>query len=118
MKSFESQLKHNYDFNHARKALNHSIRRAHQRYSIKLSELDIFKMSDMVVSGKGILKRKQFNRSIYKLNYLGKNFVIVFDYVLMLVVTFLPHRSLRNMCNAHEAYFLNLEDGGSYVQFQ
>jgi hypothetical protein len=52
-------------------------------------------MSDLVMSGKAQLKRKSMNRSTFKLNYLGRNFVLVFDWVLMIVVTFLPHKALR-----------------------
>ena len=85
----------NYDLIHTKAALSHSLRRAYERYSIELSEFDIFKMSDLVMSGKAQLKRKSMNRSTFKLNYLGKNFVLVFDWVLMIVVTFLPHKVLR-----------------------
>ena len=85
-----------YNPQHAKAALSHSINRAYERYSIQLSELDIFKISDEVLSGNAVLKRQSANRSIYKLKYLGKNFVLVFDFILMIVVTFLPHKSLRN----------------------
>ena len=85
----------NYDLIHTKAALSHSLRRAYERYSIELSEFDIFKMSDLVMSGKAKLKRKSMNRSTFKLNYLGKNFVLVFHWVLMIVVTFLPHKALR-----------------------
>jgi hypothetical protein len=84
-----------YDLNHTRAALTHSLRRAYERYSIELSEFDIFKMSDLVMNGKAQLKSAKMNRSTFKLNYLGRNFVLVFDWVLMIVVTFLPHKVLR-----------------------
>ncbi len=86
-----------YDLYHTRAALTHSLRRAYERYSIELSEFDIFKMSDLVMNGKALLKKKMMNRSTFKLNYLGRNFVLVFDFVLMIVVTFLPHKALRNI---------------------
>jgi hypothetical protein len=86
----------NNDLIHTKAALSHSLRRAYERYSIELSEFDIFKMSDLVMNGKAQLKRKSMNRSTFKLNYLGGNFVLVFDWVLMIVVTFLPHKVLRN----------------------
>ena len=82
--------------NHVRSALSHSLRRAYERYSIELTEFDIFRMSDMVLQGKAKLKNKHATRIIYKLNYLGKNFVLVFDEVLSVIVTFLPHRALKN----------------------
>lgn len=86
-----------YDLIHTKAALSHSLRRAYERYSIVLSEFDIFKMSDLVMNGKAQLKSKQMNRSTFKLNYLGRNFVLVFDFILMIVVTFLPHKALKKI---------------------
>ncbi len=80
---------------HAKNALRHSLKRAYERYSIDLSELDIFKMSELVLNGKAVCKDKGRQRSIYKLKYMGKNFVLIFDYALMMIVTFLPHKVLR-----------------------
>jgi hypothetical protein len=91
----EDAMPIHYDLIHTKAALSHSLRRAYERYSIELSEFDIFKMSDMVMSGKAKLKSRVLNRSTFKLNYLGRNFVLVFDFVLMIVVTFLPHKALR-----------------------
>lgn len=80
---------------HVKHALSHSLRRAYERYYIELTEFDIFRMSDMVLQGKAKLKDKIATRMIYKLNYLGKNFVLVFDAVLNVIVTFLPHDALK-----------------------
>ena len=94
-KLLEDAMPINYDLIHTKAALSHSLRRAYERYSIELSEFDIFKMSDLVMNGKAQLKSAKMNRSTFKLNYLGRNFVLVFDFVLMIVVTFLPHKALR-----------------------
>lgn len=86
-----------YCTRHVKAALIHSLRRAYERYSIELTEYDIFKMSDLIIQGKGKLKKRFATRVAYKLNYLGKNFVILFDTVLMTIVTFLPHKALKRM---------------------
>lgn len=91
-----------YDPQHAKAALCHSIRRAYERYSIELSELDIFKISENVLNGMAILKEQNENRSTYKLNYLGRNFVLVFDFILMIVVTFLPHKVLKKLAQGQQ----------------
>lgn len=85
-----------YCSDHVRAALIHSLRRAYERYSIELTEFDIFKMSDLIIQGKAMLKKKLSTRRMYKLNYKGKNFVLIFDLVLMVIVTFLPRKALRS----------------------
>ncbi len=86
-----------YSPSHVRAAIIHSLRRAYERYSIELTEFDIYRMSDLVIQGKALLKKKLATRMTYKLQYMGRNFVLIFDAVLMIIVTFLPHKALRQI---------------------
>ena len=87
----------NYCPSHVRAAMIHSLRRAYERYSIELTEFDIFRMSDLILQGHAKFKKRYATRTMYKLQYLGKNFVLIFDSVLMVIVTFLPRKALRQV---------------------
>jgi hypothetical protein len=84
-----------YCTTHARAALIHALRRAYERYKVELTEFDIFRMSDLILQGKAQQKQRMASRVAYKLNYQGKNFVLVFDLVLNIIVTFLPRKALK-----------------------
>jgi hypothetical protein len=82
----------------ARNYIIHSIRRAQERYQVSLSENQLCEISDLILSGKAVLKKRSYKqRDIYKVSYNGKNFVVVFDHAQALPVTFLPHKCLRDM---------------------
>lgn len=87
-----------FDATIARSYVIHAIRRAVERYQVMLNENQLCEISNLILSGRATLKRKSYNqRNIYKVNYLGRNFVVVFDTVQLLPVTFLPHKSLRKL---------------------
>ena len=92
-----------YDFRIAKCFITHSIIRAEERYKIILDENHMCEIADMILSGKGILKKRQsLARSIYKLKYEGRNLVVVFDFVQQLPVTILPHKALARMSQNEE----------------
>ena len=87
-----------YDTTIARYYVIHSIRRAHERYNVALTENQLCEIADIILSGKAILKKRSYKqRGIYKVNYNGRNFVVVFDRYQAIPVTFLPHKCLRDM---------------------
>ncbi len=87
-----------FDASIARSYVIHAIRRAVERYQVMLNENQLCEISDIILSGKATLKQRSYNqRNIYKVHYLGRNFVVVFDTVQLLPVTFLPHKALRRM---------------------
>ena len=76
----------------------HSICRAEERYQVRLSEYQICEISAIILSGKAVLKKHSYKkRDIYKVSYNSKNFVVVFDRIQELPVTFLPHKCLKGM---------------------
>ena len=87
-----------YDTFIAKKYVSHSIRRAQERYQVRLSENQLCEISAIILSGKAVLKKHSYKkRDIYKVSYYSRNFVIVFDRLQELPVTFLPHKCLRHM---------------------
>lgn len=78
--------------------VGHTIRRAKERYKLILTENQICEIADLILNGVGIWKKDSSRfRGIYKLHYMGKNLVVVFDRVELLPVTLLPHSALASM---------------------
>lgn len=88
-------MNQNYNSKHARNALNHSIKRAWERYELQLTEFELFRIAEYILEGKATLVQKCSNRAIFKVPYKGKKLVIVFDFILLVVCTLLPHSALR-----------------------
>ena len=87
-----------YNSNLAKIYVSHAIRRAQERYQVRLSENQLCEISAIILAGKATLKKHSYKkRDIYKVSYNSRNFVIVFDYNQELPVTFLPHKCLREM---------------------
>ena len=75
----------------------HAIRRAYERYKIELREFDLFRMCDLCKQGKAKLKSKREDSIVYKVSFAGKNFLVVYDPVMEMIRTFLPHKAMRRM---------------------
>ena len=70
----------------------HAKRRASQRYGITLNKYQYREISKMIMKGQEfVLSRPSLARTIYLIEYMGKQMKVVYDKKRHQVVTFLPY---------------------------
>jgi hypothetical protein len=75
-------------------AHNHSKKRAVQRYDVKFNRVDLMNIIKKIQDQKGeIIYRISNSRKIYKIDYLDKNYLLVYSNLNKCIVTFLPLES-------------------------
>ena len=75
----------------------HAKRRALQRYDISLNREDLEKIIQLIQTGKGRCIEKQSNtRTIFIVEYKGKDCKVVYDKLRKNICTFLPMEDKKN----------------------
>ena len=72
-------------------AHEHAKKRAHQRYGVRFNRVDLLNIIKKIQDQEGqLIYRISNSRKLYKVNYLDKNFILVYSNINKCIITFLP----------------------------